>query len=79
MMNDEGARCTKIIREATKADFARVAELISATQPDAITEANVLEWVRRVLAGQIRRRMIAQDETGQITGYSVVKHSQSDC
>jgi len=65
------------LREATEADFVRVAELISATQPEPVTESNVLEWERRVLAGQIRRRMVAVDGTGQIVGYSVVLHTHS--
>ncbi len=65
------------LREATEADFARVAELISATQPDPVTEANVLEWERRVLAGQIRRRVLAVDGTGQVAGYGIVQHSDS--
>lgn len=66
-----------ILRDAAKADFARIAELISATQPEPITEADVLEWERRVLAGQIRRRMVAVDEAGQAAGYSIVQHSES--
>lgn len=65
------------LREATEADFVRVAELISATQPEPVTESNVLEWERRVLAGQIRRRMVAVDGTRQIVGYSVVLHTHS--
>lgn len=76
-MNDEAGMSTKILREATEADFARVAELISATQPDAVTEANVLEWERRVLEGQIRRRTVAAVGSGQAVGYSVVQHSRS--
>jgi GNAT superfamily N-acetyltransferase len=65
------------IREAVEGDFARIAELISATQPEPVTEANVLEWERRVLIGQIRRRMVAVAESGQVVGYSVVQHSRS--
>jgi ribosomal protein S18 acetylase RimI-like enzyme len=77
MMNFEVGMSTKTLREATEADFARVAELISATQPEPVTEANVQEWERRVLAEQIRRRMVAVDGTGQIAGYSVVLHTHS--
>jgi GNAT superfamily N-acetyltransferase len=76
-MNDEVGMSTRILREATEADFAHVAELISATQPEPVTEANVLEWERRVLEGQIRRRMVAVATRGQVVGYSVVQHSRS--
>lgn len=65
------------LHEATEADFARVAELISAAQPDPVTEATVLEWERRVLEGQIRRRTVAVAESGQVVGYGVVQHFRS--
>jgi hypothetical protein len=64
-----------ILREATEGDFARITELICATQPEPVTEADVLEWERRVLAGQVRRRMVALDEAGQAAGYSVALSS----
>lgn len=67
----------QVIREATEADFARVAELISATQPEPVTEATVLEWDRRVLEEQVRRRTVAVAEPGQVVGYGVVQHSRS--
>jgi GNAT superfamily N-acetyltransferase len=54
-----------------------VAGLISATQPEPVTEADVLEWERRELIGQIRRRMVAVDGAGRITGYSIVQHSDA--
>ena len=38
-MKAEAGNSTKILREATPADFARVAQLISATQPEPVTEA----------------------------------------
>lgn len=76
-MNAEVGNSTEILREATEADFARVAELKSATQPEPVTEANVLEWERRVLEGQIRRRMVAVAARGQVVGYSVVQHFRS--
>jgi ribosomal protein S18 acetylase RimI-like enzyme len=66
-----------VLREATEADFARVADLLSATQPEPVTEADLIEWERRKLAGQIRRRCVAGDATGQIAGYSIVQHTQS--
>jgi L-amino acid N-acyltransferase YncA len=65
------------IREATEADFARIAQLISATQPEPVTESDVLEWEVRRLAGQIRRRMVIVSQTGQIDGYSLVQHIES--
>ena len=66
-----------MLREATLADFARVAELISATQPELVTEADIVEWERRTLAGQIRRRVVAVDAAGQLAGYTIVQHTDS--
>jgi len=77
MMNDEMETSAIVIREAGEGDFARVAELISATQPEPVTEANVLEWERRVLIGQVRRRMAAVDGAGRIAGYSIVQHTDA--
>jgi GNAT superfamily N-acetyltransferase len=76
-MNDSTEQNAIVIREAVEGDFARIAELISATQPELVTEANVLEWERRVLVGQIRRRMVAVNGAGRIAGYSIVQHSES--
>jgi ribosomal protein S18 acetylase RimI-like enzyme len=61
------------LREATEADFARVADLLSATQPEPVTEADLIEWERRKLAGQIRRRCVAGDAaTNTVVGLSAV-------
>jgi GNAT superfamily N-acetyltransferase len=76
-MNDSTEQNAVVIREAVEGDFARIAELISATQPEPVAEANVLEWERRVLIGQIRRRMVAVNGVGRIAGYSIVQHSES--
>jgi GNAT superfamily N-acetyltransferase len=76
-MNDSTEQNAIVIREAVEGDFARIAELISATQPEPVTEADLLEWERRVLMGQIRRRMVAVVETNLIAGYSVVLHTES--
>ncbi len=74
-MNGETETSAVGIREAVEGDFARVAELISATQPDPVTEADLLEWEQRVLAGQIRRRFVGVDAAGQIASYSIVQHT----
>lgn len=76
-MNDETGTSALVIREAVEADFAQVAELISATQPEPVTGANVQEWERRVLEGMSRRRMVAVTESGQVVGYGVVQHYRS--
>ena len=77
MLNDKTGLSAPVLREATEADFARVAELISAAQPDPVSEATMLEWERRVLEGQIRRRTVAVAESGQVVGYGIVQHSRS--
>jgi GNAT superfamily N-acetyltransferase len=76
-MNDSTEQNAIVIREAVEGDFARIAELISATQPEPVTEANVLEWERRVLEGQIRRRTVAVAESDQVVGYGIVQHYRS--
>lgn len=76
-MNDETGTSPVVIREAVEGDFARVAELISATQPEPVTAADLLEWERRVLAGQIRRRFVGGDADGQIASYGVVQHNSA--
>jgi GNAT superfamily N-acetyltransferase len=63
------------IRTATEADFGRIAQLISATQPDPVTAAQMHEWEQRMLEGQIRRRSVAVDASGQTVGYSIVQHA----
>jgi GNAT superfamily N-acetyltransferase len=75
MMNDESETRAVVIREAAAGDFTRVAELISATQPEPVTEADLLEWERRSLAGQIRRRFVGIDAAGQIASYGVAQHT----
>lgn len=76
-MNDSTEQSAVVIREAVEGDFARIAELISATQPEPVTEADLLEWERRVLTGLIRRRTVAAAESGQVLGYAIVQHFQS--
>ncbi|HSN76916.1 MAG TPA: GNAT family N-acetyltransferase [Anaerolineae bacterium] len=76
-MNADREMSSIAIREAVEADFARIAQLISATQPEPVTESDVLEWEGRTLAGQIRRRMVTVSQTGQIDGYSLVQHIES--
>ncbi len=74
-MNDESDTRAVVIREAAAGDFTRVAELISATQPEPVTAADLLEWERRSLAGQIRRRFVGTDATGRIASYGVAQHT----
>lgn len=74
-MNDKSETSAVMIRAAVEADFARVAELISATQPEPVTEADLLEWERHSLAGQIRRRFVGVDAAGHIASYGIVQHT----
>jgi GNAT superfamily N-acetyltransferase len=51
-------------------DFPRLAELRSAAEPEPITVEQLQEWDAQAPQGQLRRRMVALDEQGQIIGYN---------
>jgi RimJ/RimL family protein N-acetyltransferase len=74
-MKDERETSGVVIREAGEGDFARIAELISATQPEPVTEADLLEWEQRSLTGQIRRRFVGVDAAGRIASYGIAQHN----
>jgi GNAT superfamily N-acetyltransferase len=51
-------------------DYPRLAELHNTDNPEAITAEQLQEWEAQAPQGQIRRRMVAVDEQGQIIGHN---------
>jgi GNAT superfamily N-acetyltransferase len=54
----------------TQADFPRIAELYNTSNPEPITAEQLQEWEAQHLQSQIRHRMVALEESGQIIGYN---------
>ena len=51
-------------------DFPRIAELYNTSNPEPITAEQLQEWEAQHLQGQIRHRVVALEESGQIIGYN---------
>ncbi len=67
------------LREAVpEQDYPRIAELISAVQPEPVTAEFLHEWDEQKSEAIIRRRTVAVDENGRTVGYGVVQHQQWD-
>ncbi len=54
----------------TQTDFPRIAELYNTSNPEPITAGQLQEWEHQNPQEQIRHRMVAVDEHGQIIGYN---------
>lgn len=67
------------LREAIpEQDYPRIAELISAAQPEPVTADTLREWDAQKTEGMMRRRTVAVDDNGRIVGYGLVQHQQWD-
>ncbi|MBZ0310603.1 MAG: GNAT family N-acetyltransferase [Anaerolineae bacterium] len=67
------------LREAVPdEDYPRIADLISATEPEPVTADTLREWDERKSAGMVRRRTVAVDDNGQVVGYSIVQRHNWD-
>lgn len=51
-------------------DFPRIADLRNMVDPEPLTAAQLQEWEQHIPQGQIRHRMVAVDERGQIVGFN---------
>lgn len=67
------------LREAIPAqDYPRLAELISAAQPEPVTADTIRESDEQIAEGMVCRRTVVVDETGQIVGYGLVRRYNWD-
>ncbi|MGH2482662.1 MAG: GNAT family N-acetyltransferase, partial [Ktedonobacteraceae bacterium] len=53
-----------------QSDFPRVAELLSAVQPEPVTATALEDRYRHVLAGRIQQDIVACDEQGHLVGFN---------
>lgn len=51
-------------------DFPRIAQLRQMVDPEPVTVEQLQEWEAQIPQGQIRRRMVAVNEGGQIIGFN---------
>lgn len=55
-------------------DFPQLAELLTLVEPEPVSAESLHNWEANNPPGQIRRRWVLADETGDIRGYAVALH-----
>ena len=54
----------------SETDFARIAELMNAVEPEPVTAQILHEWLLNAPPDRVRRRMVAVNEQGVVVGYN---------
>jgi GNAT superfamily N-acetyltransferase len=68
----------KIRAASVQTDLPAIIDLIQPYEPLPLTIEQVRGWFEYLPEGRITRRLVAVGEAGQISGYSVILHSESD-
>ncbi|HYG57764.1 MAG TPA: GNAT family N-acetyltransferase [Symbiobacteriaceae bacterium] len=64
-----------VLRPATEADAPRIAEILSAIDPDPVTPEEVINWERSFPRGGTQLRLVAVDGNDRAAGWAVASHS----